>query len=229
MSKKFNKNLALIALVSTLTLGSSAALADTNENYQNRPSPSMGWKLPTGTKIFTGIVKSINNGQLTLSHYATNTPDIIINTSATTTYLSGTLSDITVGTRLSGVGTKQADGSFNAISIRLNPANKTSIQKRQHAVGVRPFFGTITGINDNIITINQVHGKAGGTSTPTTIKLNTDTVYTTGDKSSLAIGTSIAGIGIINSDKTITALKISPNSTKVNILSRGYSKHRNSR
>lgn len=224
MSKKFNKNLALIALVSTLTLGGSATFADAAmDAYPAKLSSSRGWKLPTGTKVFTGTVSAISRTQLIISQSkATGTPKVIVKTTASTTYLGGVFADVAVGTRISGVGTKQSDGSFNAASIRLNPALKTSIMKRQQNAGVRPFFGTIITNNGTSLTIVQSRGKAS--TTPLTINLTSATTFATGTVANLTIGSKVAGIGTLNADKSITALKISPNSNGIGMFMRGHNK-----
>lgn len=221
MSKRFNKNLALIALVSTIALGGSASLADAAGARPAKFASSLGWKLPTGTKVFMGTVSAINGLQLTVSHprATTTIPEVIVNTSASTAYLGGTFSNIAIGTRISGVGIKQTDGSFTASSVRINPAVKTGTMKRQQNAGIRPFFGTITANSGNTLTIDQVRGEA----IPTTqiINLTSSTTYATGTVANLTVGSKVAGIGTLNADKSISALKISPNTDKIGMFQRG--------
>lgn len=235
MSKKFNKNLALIALVSTIALGGSASLADAASNHPAKFASSFGWKLPTGAKMFTGVVSLINGTHLTISHpnatstgsgQATNTPNVLVNTNASTTYLGGSFASIAVGTRLSGIGLKQADGSFNAQTIRLNPAKKAPVMKRQQNAGLRPFFGTITGLSGSSITISQGRGKSNGkaNSAPITINITASTTFAIGTLANLTVGTKVSGLGTKNADKSITALKINPGTDRINLLTRGHGK-----
>jgi|GEM_PF-5516591 len=220
MSKRFNKNLALIALTAALAVGGSASLADAAGVHPAKFASSLGWKLPTGTKVFMGTVSAINGLQLTVSHpKATTTPNVLVNTTASTTYLGGAFSNITIGTRISGVGIKQTDGSFTASSVRINPAVKTGIMKRQQNAGIRAFFGTITANSGSSITVNQTRGKAS--TTALTINLTSSTAYATGTVANLTVGSKVAGIGTLNADKSISALKINPNSNQIGMFYRG--------
>lgn len=220
MSKKFNKNIALIALAATIALGGSASLADASAVNSAKFTSARGWKLPTGTRVFAGTVSAVNGSQLSISHpNSTTTPTVIVNTTATTSYLGGTFAEITVGTRISGVGDKQADGSYTAVSIRLNPAIKASVMKRQQNAGIRPFFGTITVNSGSSLTINQSRGKASTTSL--VVNLTASTTYATGAAADLIVGSKVAGIGTLNTDKSISALKISTNTDNLGMFKRG--------
>jgi hypothetical protein len=223
MSKKFNKNLALIALTAAIALGASPSLADASAwQFNKKASSSLGWKLPTGAKMFAGVVSAINGLQFTLSHprAASTTPNVIINTNASTTYLGGTFANVAVGSRLSGIGLKQADGSFSAQTVRLNPGLKNSIGKRQQAAGLRPFFGTIASINGSLITVNEPRGRSNNF-TMVTVRIASSTTFATGTLSNLSVGMRVAGLGTLNADKSISALKINPNSNQIGMFFRG--------
>jgi len=217
MSKKFNKNLALIALVSTIALGGSPSLASAATERPAKAASARGWKLPTGSKMFMGEVSAINGSLLTISHpRASNTAEFIVRTDGSTNYLGETFSDIAIGTRISGVGTKQSDGSWTAASIRINPSMKAPIGKRQNNAGIRPFAGTIKNLDGSILSID-----CRGTNTPRLINLTASTTFTAGSIANLTVGSSVAGIGTVNADKSINALKIHPNSDSLGMFRRG--------
>ncbi len=90
-------------------------------------------------------------------------------------------------------------------------------QRKNLPAGEKPFFGTIESINGSTLTIRtQFRGRTNLQITPRvpkslTVNLDTSTQYIGGTQSTLQINTKIAGIGKINSDDSITAIKITIN------------------
>ena len=214
----------MAALVSAIALGGTAgAVSAAAPVPSGRHNLQGGWKLPTGTKLFGGQVSVKNDDQLTLIHpMATSAPSVLVNLTSNTTYLGGTLSDITAGTRISGVGIKQSDGSYRASSIRINPAGKVSNLKKQREAGIRPFFGTITANSGSTITLD--HSLGNGSNSSITINLTASTTYASGGAADLTVGSKVSGLGTINADKSLSALKIVPNSNDLKTLWRNHRK-----
>lgn len=98
-----------------------------------------GMKLPAGEKPFFGTVTAVNGNTLTVqmtfpgrgfkmhpSVTPTVTPPapqtLTITLDASTQYKNGAASDITVNTKIAGIGKTNSDGSMTAVMVTINPS-----------------------------------------------------------------------------------------------------------
>lgn len=94
--------------------------------------------------------------------------------------------------------------------------------------GQRPFFGTVTSVNGNTLTVEMrmpmmrfnypsvTPSITPGATQTVTVKLDSSTKYDGGSQSDIKTNTKIAGIGKLNSDNSITATEIRINATLPN-------------
>ena len=105
-------------------------------------------------------------------------------------------------------------------SMRWEKGNKMHIPQ-----GERPFFGTVTAVTGSTLTVTmqrpmmmRSHISITPSITPPepktiTVTLASSTTYTGGTQSDITTGTKIAGVGTVNTDGSITAVKVSINPT----------------
>lgn len=108
--------------------------------------------------------------------------------------------------------TASSDASPASPSQNTTPSDTNSTPK-QHGQwqnmpdGSKPFFGQVTAVSGSQITISSKNN------TTAKVTFSNSTSFSGGTKDSLVNGTKIAGFGTLNSDGSITAVKIQINPT----------------
>ncbi len=182
--------LATIAVGSTVDvhgiLNADGSITALRISLQGTPPgpPSKGYDLQGAVTALPGTTDQIGNWTVA---------GVTVIVSSTTLFPAGQPASITVGTLVDVDGTLNADGTVTASSIAAEPKPP-----------VKPYFftGTVTALPG---TSGQIgNWTVGGK----TVSVTASTMFPSGQLATIAVGSAVDGLGILNADGSITALWI---------------------